>query len=210
MKKRKLIFRLLLAVFVVSASVTLYSCYPNGSTNPVDYDVYISLHKTDLNGYKNYRTYIMRDSVAHINDGSASGSIVTAYDQIILQGTVANLSSLGYTRLTNLADTAIADLIISTAITNSTTYYVDYYYPGGYWGYGYGYYYPYATTYSVTTGSVFIAMIDKKTYQPNTNPTVVWMGILNGVSTGETGSTSTRITDGINKVFSQSPYLKVN
>ncbi len=209
MKRTKFVLGLLIAVFALSASVTLFSCYPYGSTNPVDYDVYLTLHKTDLTSYKNYRTYIMRDSVAHVSDGT-SGTITRAYDNTILSKVASNMASLGYTRLTNLADTATADLIVSTALTNSTTYYVDYYYPGGYWGYGYGYYYPWTTVYSVSMGSVLVTMIDKKSYQPGTNKSpAVWMGILNGAA-GDPSTAATRISDGINKVFAQSPYLKVN
>lgn len=211
MKKRKFIFRLLLAVFVIASSVTLYSCYPYGSTNPTDYDVYITLHKQDLSGYKNYKKYIMRDSVAHVTDGTGSIIQSPGIDAAIKTAVTANLQSLGYTRITNPADTATADVIIVLAVTNSTTYYVDSYYPGDYWGwgYGYGYYYPWTTTYAVSTGSAIATMIDKKAYQPGTTkPTVVWMGIVNGSTDG--GTSTSRITEGFNKCFNQSPYLKVN
>lgn len=201
MKRTKFVFRLLIAVFVVSASVTLFSCYPYGSTNPNDYDVYLTLHKEDLTSYKNYRTYIMRDSVYKLGDGS----ITSAYDNTILSKVASNLSSLGYTRITNPADTASADLIINNAITNSTTYYVDYNY-----GYYWGYYYPWTTVYSVTTGSVITTMIDKKNALSGTSTyPAVWMGIVNGAA-GDASTAATRISDGINKVFAQSPYLKVN
>lgn len=202
MKRNKIALGLLLAAFVVSASVSLFSCYPYGSTNPADYDVYLTLHKEDLSSYKNYKTYIMRDSVAHVSDGG----ITTAYDNTILSRINANMASYGYKRVYSIDS---ANVILSTVLTNKTTYYVDYYY-GSYWGYGYGYYYPWTTVYSVTTGSVIINMVDKTTLQPGTtNPTAVWMGILNGAA-GDPSTAATRITDGINKVFAQSPYLKVN
>ena len=206
MKKSKFILGLLMAAFVLASSMTLYSCYPYGSTNPEEYDVYLTLHKEDLNGYKNYRTYMMRDSVEHLDGGTGR-----TYDATILSKVAANLSSLGYTRLTNLADTAVADLIVTNAITSATSYYVDYYYPGGYYGYGYGYYYPYSTVYTVSTGTVITTMIDKKAYQPGTDKSpAVWMGVLNGVTTGDVSTTTTRVSQGIDRVFSQSPYLKVN
>lgn len=202
MKRNKLVLRLLIAVFAFAASVTLFSCYPYGSTNPADYDVYLTLHKEDLSSYKNYKTYIIRDSVAHITDGT----ITTAYDNTILSKINSNLASYGYKRVYSIDS---ANVIVSTALTNKTTYYVDYYY-GSYWGYGYGYYYPYTTVYSVTTGSVIINMVDKASLQPGTtNATAVWIGVLNGAA-GDPSTAATRITDGINKVFAQSPYLKVN
>jgi hypothetical protein len=212
MKKRKLVLGLLILAFVTASSITLFSCYPYGSTNPTDFDVVATLHKTDLSSYKNYRTYLMRDSVAHVSDGSG-GTVTTVYDATIRSKVIANMQSYGYTRITNPLDTASADVIISLAITNSTTYYVDSYYPGDYWGWGYGggYYYPWTTTYSVSTGSVITTMVDKKSYLPGSSkPTVVWMGIINGTTDNNVSTNSQRISDGINKCFSQSPYLKVN
>jgi hypothetical protein len=210
--KRKFIFGLLIMAFVVASSITLFSCYPYGSTSPTDFDVVATLHKTDLSSYKNYRKYIMRDSVAHVSDGSG-GTTTIDYDATIRSKVIENMQSYGYTRITNIADTASADVIISLAITNSTTYYVDTYYPGDYWGWGYGggYYYPWTTAYSVSTGSVITTMVDKKSYQPGSNkPTVVWMGIVNGTTDNSVPTNKQRISDGINKCFTQSPYLKVN
>jgi hypothetical protein len=200
MKKRKLIFGLLMAAFLIASSITLYSCYPYGSTNPTDYDVVATLHQTDLNSYKNYRTYIMNDDVVHISDGTPVSS--PEIDNAIRTTVAANMQSYGYTRITNPADTASADLVVRLAITNNTTYFTNTYY-GGYYGY---YYYPWTTVYSVTTGSVLTTIIDKKT----TAKTAVWMGIVNGTSDGNTSAAVSRITAGINTSFSQSPYLKVN
>lgn len=212
MKKRKFILGLLMMAFAVAASITFFSCYPNSSTNPADYDVTITLHVQDLSSYSNYRKYIMRDSIAYVTDGSGNTNISRAYDDLIRTTVTTNLANLGYTRITNPADTASADLIVVLGVTNSTTYYVSTYYPGGYWGWGYGggWYYPYTTAYSLTSGSVITTMVDKNKYQSGTsNPTAVWMGILNGVINSSSGIPD-RITNGINKCFSQSPYLKVN
>jgi hypothetical protein len=213
MKKSKLIKGLLILAFVSVSSITLFSCYPYGSTNPSDYDVVATLHQTDLGSYKNYRTFVMKDSIAYVTDGSGAANLPRTYDNTIRTKVLANLQSYGYTRITNIQDTASADLIVSLAVTNSTTYYVNSYYPGSYWGWGYGggWYYPWTTTYSVSTGSVITAMVDKKKYQNGTsNPTVVWMGILNGTNNDNTATTNQRISDGIDKCFFQSPYLKVN
>jgi hypothetical protein len=213
MKKRKLILGLLMMAFVVASSLTLFSCYPYSSTNPSEFDLVATLHKTDLSSYKNYRTFVMRDSIAYVTDGSGSANLPRTYDNTIRTKVLANLQSYGYTRLTNILDTASADLIVSLAVTNSTTYYIDSYYPGDYWGWGYGggYYYPWTTAYAVSSGSVITSIVDKKNYQSGTNkPTVVWMGILNGATNDNTANTNQRISDGIDKCFSQSPYLKVN
>jgi hypothetical protein len=92
-------------------------------------------------------------------------------------------------------------------------------YPGGWWGWypwypGGGWYpgYPgYGYTYNFSTGTVNITMIDPQRWDPN-NPEVgpVWSGALNGLLGDTRAGASTRIRNGINQAFAQSPYLKVN
>jgi hypothetical protein len=212
MKKRKFVFGILMVALFFASSITFFSCYPNSSTNVAEFDVTITLHVDDLSTYSHYRKYIMRDSIIYVNDGSGGSIISRANDDLIRSRVIANLADYGYTRITNPADTASADVVIVIAVTNSTKYVLSTFYPGGYWGYGYwgGWYMPWTTAYSFSTGTVLTTMVDKKNYQPGTtNSNVVWMGILNGVNDG-TSSTSQRVSDGINKCFSQSPYLKVN
>lgn len=205
MKKRKLTAKLFLALFAVTLSITLFSCYPYGSTNPADYDVVITLHDPLSNFTGQYKKYVMRDSVAHISDGQSSNTITRQYDNLIRTQVQNNLSSMGYTRVT---DTTTADVIITLAVSKSTTLYVNSYWPDDYWYWGYGYYYPWSYSYSVTTGSVITTMIDKKKVQTGTNKVQpVWMGIINGALNG-TGDGASRISTGIDKCFSQSPYLK--
>lgn len=207
MKKRKMTAKLLLALFAATLSVTLFSCYPYGSTNPADYDVVVTLHDPLSNFTGQYKKYAMRDSVAHISDGQSSGTITRQYDALIRSQVVNNLAAYGYTRVT---DTATADVIITLAVTKSTTLYVNNYWPDDYWYWGYGYYYPWSYAYSVTTGSVVTTMIDKKKVQTGTNKIQpVWMGIINGALDGS-GNASTRISTGIDKCFLQSAYLKAS
>ncbi|MCX6159573.1 MAG: DUF4136 domain-containing protein [Ignavibacteria bacterium] len=208
MKKRNFVLGLLMLGFLAAASMTIYSCYPYNSTNPAEYDVVVTLHDALSNYNGSYKKYVMRDSVAHVTDGSAGTTITRSYDTLIRNKVRDNLASFGYTRV---YDTLSADVVITLAITNSTSYYVDNYYPDDYWGWGYGggYYYPWSSAYSVTTGSVVTTMTDKKKMQPGTTKkAIVWMGILNGVVDGTTSTMYQRISAGIDKCFSQSLYLK--
>lgn len=206
MKKSKLLLNLMLALFVTAASLTLYSCYPYNSTNPSEYDVVVTLHD-DLSNFRGqYKKYVMRDSIAHISDGTGSGSVTREYDNLIRTKVVNNLTSLGYMRVT---DTASADVIITLAAAKSTSVYVNSYYPDPYWFWGYGpdYYYPWTAAYAVTTGSVITTIYDKNKFKAGTTQrTAVWMGILNGVLNG--ADATSRISSGIDKAFSQSQYLK--
>lgn len=196
---------MMLALFVITASLMLYSCYPYSSTNPSDFDVVVTLHD-DLGNFRGqYKKYVMRDSIAHISDGVSSNSVTREYDNLIRSKVVNNLTNFGYTRVT---DTAAADVIITLAVAKSTSVYISSYYPDPYWFWGYGPgYYPWTAAYAVTTGSVLTTMYDKNRYKPGTTQrSAVWMSILNGALNGT--DASSRISGGIDKSFSQSQYLK--
>lgn len=196
---------MMLVLSVLTASLTLYSCYPYNSTNPSEFDVVVTLHD-DLSNFRGqYKKYVMRDSIAHISDGTSSISVTREYDNLIRTKVVNNLTSFGYTRVT---DTALADVIITLAVAKSTSVYISSYYPDPYWFWGYDPgYYPWTAAYAVTTGSVLTTMYDKNKFKTGTTQRLaVWMGILNGALNGT--DASTRISNGIDKSFSQSQYLK--
>lgn len=207
MKKRKLIGNLLLITIAFVVSLTNYSCYPYNSTNPSEYDVVVTLHDNLSTFTGSYKKYVMRDSVAHLSDGTSSSNISRDYDNLIRTRVQTNLTNIGYTRVT---DTASADVIITLSVSKSTSLYIDSYYPDDYWNWGYGgFYYPWSTAYAVTTGSVMTTMYDKKKVQAgSTKRAGVWMGIINGVLDGTRSDINTRISNGIDKCFTQSPYLK--
>jgi len=105
------------------------------------------------------------------------------------------------------------------------SYYV--WYPGwGYWGWwpgwgywpgygpGWGWGYPgYVGRVTYETGTVFVDMIDPNDPAPAVEPPeipVVWTGALRGILSGGAATAATRIVDGLNQAFDQSPYLGRN
>ncbi|MCK5454961.1 MAG: DUF4136 domain-containing protein, partial [Calditrichia bacterium] len=64
--------------------------------------------------------------------------------------------------------------------------------------------------YSFSTGTVLITMIDPAKWDPG-NPvnSPVWGGTLNGLTGDTRAGISTRIRNGIDQAFAQSPYLRV-
>jgi len=115
-------------------------------------------------------------------------------------------------------------VVVLTTIGVENQYY--YYSPGwGYWGWpgwgywpgygpGYGWGYPgYWGSGSYQSGTLFMDMIWPASPEPPTEPPtipVVWTGALNGVLSGSSAGAATRLTDGINRAFTQSPYLGRN
>jgi len=209
-KKKKLavIFSL-----IILLSFLLYSCYPDYGLSVTDYDTVITLF--DNNADFNKPTYAMPDSVVHfVDEGISEDDIDRSKDQLILSTVVNNMSALGYTRETDTT-AAPPSFVVLVGVT-TTDQYGQVYYPG--WGYWYGWgwwggYYPGwgypggVVTYSYTTGTIFITMLNPNELNPDDQKYgAVWLARLNGILSNAVNSNQ-RITQGINNAYSQSPYL---
>ncbi|MBK6539548.1 MAG: DUF4136 domain-containing protein [Ignavibacteria bacterium] len=198
----KKIFRGILLPVIVIAAVSIPSCYYDYGLNTDNYDVVGTFYNTDYN-FSAVNKFYLKGSVIHIG-----GNFSNAYDALILEKTKANLLALGWTEVA-AQDSATADVIVSTGVTTTTNVVNN----GGtgcwydYWGYTWCY--PsYSYSYTYTTGTIVILMGDKRVTTGSSIP-AQWNALMNGLA-GEssTGNPTTRITNAINKAFSQSPYLK--
>jgi hypothetical protein len=117
-------------------------------------------------------------------------------------------------KFTLTADSANADAICrSVSFEEEYTYttYYDYWYGGGYY-----YYYPpyyYTTTYTIGTIIVDLSYptgeLNDSTGRAEFFP--IWLGVGTGLTSNNTGADiQPRVTDMINKMYIQSPYLKAN
>jgi hypothetical protein len=213
MKIKKYYYVCLLILF----PVVLLSCYSDYGLSTKDYDVVITFRDNDAN-FQQYSTYAMPDSVVRMTDSSGSKP-VTTYDQTILDEVKKQMAASGYTRVEPDTNN-LPDVIVLVGVTSS-----DYYAAGGgswwgWWGWypGWGYYpgwgggwYPgYGYIYSYTTGTLLLTMIDPaKSDAENKTLGVVWSGALNGVLESSETNNRIRIIDGLDKMFQQSPYLKI-
>lgn len=124
---------------------------------------------------------------------------------------------------------------ISALQTDFYSYYYYPWYDYWYWGWGWGwywksgslksadainwYYYPWypwggGYYYNYSTGTIFIDLVNAEGME---NPAIstddkielpiIWSGIINGLISGSTSDESNRITNEIEQVFTQSPYL---
>ncbi len=148
----------------------------------------------------------MPDSVLKIGTGGILEPNNGSNDALILSELSKQMQAYGYT----LVDDS-ANVSLKVGVTSSTT--VTYY--PGWWGGYYGWYYPYygygGYSYSYTTGSLFITMIDNAKFnEQEQNIGAVWNAAMNGVLDSTTpAELRTRIVNGIDKMFEQSPYLKI-
>lgn len=203
----------------VVVSLMFTSCYNDYGLNTSDFDIAATFRNNNID-FQNYSTYAMPDSIGRLPDTDPA-DINTMYDELILTQVAAEMEAYGYTRIT-AGPNSVPDVVLLVGATSSDKYAYDpgYWYPiWGWWpgwgyypgyGPGWGYYPPYygGVVYSYSTGTVLITMLDANSYDPDKKEiTAAWSGALNGLLEG---STSTRITNGINKLFQQSPYLKIN
>jgi hypothetical protein len=210
---------LLLGVFVLSAGVAdfLVSCAPYDDISVSDSDIVATVVDQSVDFSKKV-TYARPPDVRVIKDPNQDEADPTdlnpAVEAQILSSIDENMTALGFTPVgfpgntdptqnPDKADVNVLPFVARTTWTGSSCYpyYWDYWY-----GYpGAGWCYPY--TYTFTTGSILIAMVDSVP-APGTQPNVEWGAGINGLLDGSTTSQIlTRVNNSINQAFKQSPYL---
>jgi hypothetical protein len=190
------------AAMILFAALALSSCYPDYGLTVEDYDAIATYHKPD-NEFGGYATYYLKDTVQHVIPPGSVDDITHAYDQTILTSVAGNLEAIGYVRTANLST---ADIAVQTSITKQE--YMVYYGWGGYYGWYWPGYYPPVYGYTYSTGTVVVDMADVAKSNETEKVESVWMAFLQGLAgQSSTAATDTRIRNGINQAFLQSPYL---
>jgi hypothetical protein len=212
----------LIPIFLLLLVVWLNGCYPGGPEYTSDYNLVVTDYDEDFN-FNDKQTYFMPDTVNfETNDKDISDEVVRGFEELILNQIESNMSARGYERVDSTAAEA-PDLFIGVdvfAIDNSGVAWIPgggwwggYYPPGWGWGGWGGWYYPpyYGIGYSYKTGTVLISMADPNaTDVPEDEVKVVWFGGLDGLLSSSTDANETRVRQGIDQAFDQSPYLQSN
>ena len=197
-----------LSIALASLSILLLGCYPQGPEYVDDLDVVLTHFQSGYD-FSSKGTYARPDKIVKITgnlqEGDDPAYIPDATATLILAEIDKNMTALGWNKVDVSAD---PDLLLAPASWETTT--IIYYYDYWYWWYG-GYYpgwgYPsYGGSYS--TGTLFMTLIDPTVVGANGNVILQWTGAVNGILTGSYNAT--RVNDGIDQAFAQSPYLKTN
>lgn len=221
----------MLAMAFLAGVILFEGCYPNDSISVGETDIMLTGYYDSVD-FKTLSTYYLNDTVWPIRDDTSDRSLIPNNDLIIDQ-IAKNMANYGYTRVMNVDVDNPPDLMMACASISVTTVSVGWwypYYPGWGWGWykdsdagrgidywygGYPGYYPpgwgwggmpYYSSY--TTGTLLMEMTNPEDYRVVSNDTVVpmyWAGAVNGVLSS--GSNTSRITNGIDQTFTQSPYL---
>ena len=198
--KKKLLFYLIIIT-------TMVSCYPEGPEYYSDLDIVYTTYEDQFD-FASKGTYSMPDKIVKITSETIEGDpefVQEPYNSQILARIASNMTNLGWTKVD---DPANADLTLFPASwTNTTIYYwydywcwYYYYYCG--WGWGWGYY---PTVSSYTTGTMLMTLVAEG--DNYIEPFGVWTSALNGLLSG--AYSTSRVNEGIDQAFEQSPYLNV-
>jgi hypothetical protein len=209
----------------------LIGCYPTLDDSITDADTVITYFDSELketNGYQNYKTFILPDTIIHIideEDPENNIPLSREFDEQMLSDIRSNMKAFGYTEL-NIEDVNESNrpdlvlLVEAAGVKNwvSSVYcYPPYWGWGGWWGYypGYGGWGGCGTSVSsYSTGTVYINMFDplrfdQETETPEINEAEVWLATLNGLLSSSVNN-GPRLTRLIDRSFQQSPYLNQN
>jgi hypothetical protein len=209
-------FRIFVMVALGIVFVAGLSCYRDYGLTTADYDMVLTLANPDA-VFSNYSTYALPDTVIHPVPDGKQDDLTRDFDARIIGDVRRNMNALGYQEVDTSASNPPDVLVLLSAIKSD--WQVSGWYPGGWWGWypwypGGGWYpwYPgYGYSYNFTTGTIFITMIDVANWNPDSpGDSPVWGAALNGLAGDTRSGTATRITNGLNQAFSQSPYLKIN
>ena len=207
-------------LWLLAIPILAIGCYPSPSLSTSDLDVIIT--QFDKNhDFTADQTFSIADTVFVIETES-SIELTDQFDQLILDLVKSNLESRGYTYVSPEdvdAGTNVDFFMIAAKNGRRTTGtvvggcggYPGYpWYPGGgWWGPGWGWCPPYVGTYTFEQGSILISMAhpDFSTGDDISGP---WFAATNGLLQGSSSATEARITNNINRMFEQSPYISAN
>ena len=235
---KNLILKLSIALVAIVGAFFINGCYPDSSLSYDQTDIVLTGYYDSVN-FKAFKTYYLPDTVFPVRDDTTNKEPVE-YSDLILQEIEKNMQSYGYTRMYFTdTSTVTPDLMMAVAAISTTTVTVGWwypYYPGWGWGWGWGWYksserntdywyypgypgyyppgwgwggVPYYSSY--TTGTLLMEMSNPDDFRVVDGDTVTpmyWAGAVNGVLGGS--SVSSRISNGIDQAYEQSPYLKTN
>jgi hypothetical protein len=206
----------------VALAASLGACYPDGPTSVTELDVVSTFYDQERD-FGVQRTYAMPDSVHHARDEENPDNNVELsreFDDFILERVEANMSALGYQRISIDQQPDSADVAILVTALGVRSFVISPGYPPYWgwwpdWGWGGGWgdwYYPWVPprVSSYTTGTLFIDMaVPDSTNVTEDDLIIVWEAVANGLVGTGTQTTRERLRTGIDQAFAQSPYLGV-
>jgi hypothetical protein len=179
-------------------------CYPDRYDTGYNYSAVATLRDT-TGAFSTATTFALADSVVHLVPPGESDGITRSYDKQILDRIRLNMTSAGYTLVTNPASATLNLVTLATTSTYSGYYWDSWCGYYGWWYPAYGCGYPtYWYSYEYTVGTLLIGMADHRLMTNNKAPLIWFAGLSSLV---DEGVTAAKINVGIDQAFAQSPYI---
>lgn len=201
------------AIALIASQLLLWGCYVQGPEYTEELDI-VGTNYDNTYDFVGKGTYTMPPEVVKITgDPTAPPEYVRPiYSGPILAQIDQNMTAMGWTKVDKNAIPP-PDIQVLPAAWTTTTVFTGGYYGGYYcWYYPYycggGWYYPYTYTTSYTSGTLLLTIADANGETIDDSKRVVWSAAANGVLSGT--ADITRVLNGIDQMFTQSPYLKTN
>lgn len=204
--------KILLITAVLALAVACHKEPFNDSDN--EYLVYTSPGK-DVT-FTSFKTFAIADSLLVIGQTDKPYYSQSKNALELITQVRDNMTKRGFV-YTN--DKAAADLGIQMTYVVKTERYVQYYdddywwlsFPGYwspcFWGNYVGFYYPYPVTYTYSTNSLMVDMIDLVAPKDDDALEVIWSAYIGGPASSNIAYDIVRMKEAVDQAFAQSPYL---
>jgi hypothetical protein len=194
-----------MGALAIAASLLL-GCHPDGIESFEETDTVYTTASADAR-FDTMVTYAMPDTVYEIlGDENAEPKWDHALDDAIIEQVAANLAARGFSRVDFDGPAGRDAVVLLFGVTAENWYFYSWYpwYPG--WG---GWYpiYPIDPVVKFTSGTAAVNLIEPA-QAVNDTVKVYWLGAINGVASGSTNLDRARLRNGIDQMFTQSPYLE--
>lgn len=192
---------------LLAASAAVAACYPSPDLTVEDFDTVVTV-VADSAVFGGYSTYFMPDTVFQ---RPADGGATRVFDDLIISDIRRNMAQLGYVHEADPESNPPDLLVAASAITRDQyTAYLGWPYFGQGWG-GQFVYPTVGVSYLYTLGTIIIDLADAEDFDPeDEDVAVLWTASISGPLQGKQANRGTRITNGIDQAFAQSPYLKAD
>ena len=207
MNMKKLLFYICLPLLAVS-------CEKDPDMSELDADLAVYTDYDSSVDFGTYKTYFLPDSILEAGGHKA----IYWKDENamkIINAVESQMNERGYTRLTDPEDKDNADLGIQLSYIDESHQVVSGGYFGGWWDYGYwgpwwgGWYYPYPVTYTYSTNTLVMEMVDLTGDSESKNIPVIWCSNASGAQ--YSGMYNLQLlVNSVGQAFKQSEYIKCN
>ncbi len=199
-QKMSLRTKLSLILLILGMAVVLYSCYPGDAITAADTDIIATYYDKDAN-FSTKLTFSIPDEIIRLDENGDPINDPGVNDQQILNKIKDKLESAGYDLIATPDSSNRPDVLV-VAFANKSTWV-----SGGCYSSWYSFYYPYygwcyPVYYTYDIGTLLIVMIE-----PTESKNALWVAALNGILEDTNSGILSRVNDGIDQAFTQSPYL---